>query len=251
MIPAIIGGAIAAGSIASNMYDNYQRDQRTREAYDDIKDAIAATNRANEQDIADYMARVQSTYGTGANSYQQALADFLNSPVYQNKDFGYTRTLDEFYDPYVNQQMAAAQDALNNSAASGHNRFSSAYNEAAQAKAKAMSSEAWRDAYDMMMKDRQQAMSEYSTNSQNQWNNYNATADRAKYGIDAYGNDRNALMQGIADATMAGMNNRTGVLQSQVNATTGVTNALNSQAGTASQILGPASQFMGSYFGGK
>ena len=233
------------------MYDNYQRDQRTQEAYDDITDAIAATNRANEQDIADYMARVQSTYGTGANSYQQALADFLNSPVYQNKDFGYTRSLEDFYDPYVNQQMAAAQDALNNSAASGHNRFSSAYNEAAQAKAKAMSSEAWRDAYDMMMRDRQQALSEYNTNSQNQWNNYNATADRAKYGIDAYGADRNALMQGIADATMAGMNNRTGVLQSQVNATTGITNALNSQAGTASQILGPASQFMGSYFGGK
>lgn len=251
MIPAIIGGALAAGSIASNMYDNYKRDERTREAYDDIKSAIAATNRANEQDIADYLSRVQSTYGNGAASYDQALADFLNSPVYQNKDFGYTRTLDEFYDPYVNQQMAAAQDALNNSAASGHNRFSSAYNEAAQAKAKAMSSEAWRDAYDMMMKDRQQAMSEYNTNSQNAWNNYAATNDRAKYGIDAYGTDRNALMQGVADATMAGMNNRTGVLQSQVNATTGVTNALNSQAGTASQILGPAAQFMGSYFGGK
>lgn len=251
MIPAIIGGALAAGSIVSNLYDNYQRDKRTREAYDDIKDAIAATNSANEQDIADYLARVQSTYGNGAASYKEALAKFLNSPVYQNKDFGYTRDLSEFYDPYVNQQMAAAQDALNNSAASGHNRFSSAYNEAAQAKAKAMSSEAWRDAYDMMMKDRQQAMSEYNTNSQNQWNNYNATADRAKYGIDAYGADRNALMQGVADATMAGMNNRTGVLQSQVNATTGVTNALNSQAGTASQILGPASQFMGSYFGSK
>lgn len=251
MIPAIIGGALAAGSIVSNLYDNYQRDKRTREAYDDIKDAIAATNSANEQDIADYLARVQSTYGNGAASYDEALAKFLNSQVYQNKDFTYTRDLSEFYDPYVNQQMAAAQDALNNSAASGHNRFSSAYNEAAQAKAKAMSSEAWRDAYDMMMKDRQQAMSEYNANSQNAWNNYNATADRAKYGIDAYGADRNALMQGVADATMAGMNNRTGVLQSQVNATTGVTNALNSQAGTASQILGPASQFMGSYFGSK
>lgn len=251
MIPAIIGGILAAGSIASNMYDNYQRDKRTSEAYDDIKDAIAATNSANEQDIADYLAKVQSTYGNGAASYEDALAKFLNSPVYQNKDFGYTKSLEDFYDPFTNQRMAAAQDALNNASASGHNRFSSSYNDAVMAKEKALSSEAWKDAYDMMMKDRQQAMSEYNTNSQNQWNNYNATADRAKYGIDAYGADRNALMQGVADATMAGMNNRTGVLQSQVNATTGVTNALNSQAGTASQILGPASQFMGSYFGGK
>ena len=251
MIPAIIGGALAAGSIASNIYDNYQRDKRTRQAYKDINDAISATNAANEQDIADYLASVRSTYGAGAANYDQALADFLNSPVYQNKGFEYTKSLEDFYDPYVNQQMAAAQDALSNSAASGHNRFSSAYNEAAQAKAKAMSSEAWRDAYDMMMKDRQQAMSEYNTNAQNAWNNYNATADRAKYGIDAYGSDRNALMQGVADATMAGMNNRTGVLQSQVNATTGMTNAQNSQSGIASQILGPAAQFMGSYFGSK
>jgi hypothetical protein len=117
------------------------------------------------------------------------------------------------------------------------------------AKEKALQSEAWRDAYDMMMKDRATALQEYNTNSQNQWNNYNATTDRARYGVDAYGNDRASLMQGLSDATMAGMNNRTGVLQSQVNAITGLTNAQNKGSGVLSSILGPAAQFAGSYFG--
>ena len=251
MIPAIIGGALAAGSIASNIYDNYQRDKRTSKAYGDISNKIDAANAANEQDIADYEALVRSTYGQGAASYDDALQKFLNSPVYKNKDFTYTKSLEDFYDPYTNQRMAAAQDALNNASASGHNRFSSSYNEAVMAKEKALSSEAWKDSYDAMMRDRQQAMSEYNTNSQNQWNNYNATADRAKYGIDAYGADRTALTQGISDATMAGMNNRTGTLQSQVNAMTGLTNAQNARSGVASDILGPAASFMGSYFGSK
>lgn len=251
MIPAIIGGAIALGSGIANAYDNYQRGENAKEAYDDISNKIAAANAANERDIADYEALVRRTYGQNAGNYDDALQKFLNSPVYQNKDFTYTKSLEDFYDPFTNQRMAAAQDALNNASASGHNRFSSSYNNAVMAKEKALSSEAWKDAYDMMMKDRSQAMSEYNTNSQNQWNNYNANVDRQKYGIDAYGNDRAALTQGISDATMAGMNNRTGMLQSQANAIAGLANAQNGQSSIASDILGPAASFMGSYFGGK
>lgn len=254
-IPAIIGGALAAGSIISNMYDSDQRAKRTREAYKDITNSINATSKANEQDIADYEALLRSTYGQGANSYQDALAKFLSSPVYQNKDFAYVDengnpiTIDQFFDPAANQQVAAAMDAINASSSTGHNRFSSDYVNAVAAKQRALSSEAWRDAYDRMMRDRSQALSEYNMNSQNGWNNYNATTAKEQAAVNAYGADRTALMQGLSDTTMAGMNNRLGTLQSQVNATTGLTNAQNQESNPFSQILGPASQFMGSYFG--
>ena len=251
MLPAILVGAALAGSIGSNIYDNWNRNKNTERAYGDIADAIEQTNLANQADIDAYKAMVNSTYGQGAASYQQALQDFLNSPVYQNENFSYGKDVNEFLDPAVNQRIAAAQEALNNSAASGHNRFSSSYNDAVMAKEKALSSEAWKEAYDRMMADRQQAMQEYNTNSQNQWNNYNAQNAQKQAAVNAYGADRASYMQGMSDATMAGMNNRTGVLQSQTNAITGLTNAQNQNSGVLSSILGPAAQFAGAYFGAK
>lgn len=249
MIPAVIGGALLAGSAISNMYDSDQRAKRTKEAYKDIQNSINSTSKANEQDIADYEALLRSTYGQGSNSYQDALAKFLSSPVYQNEDFTYTGDINEYFDPAANQQVAAAMDAINASSATGHNRFSSDYVNAVAAKQRALSSEAWRDAYDRMMRDRSQQLSEWQANSANGWNNYNATTAQQQAAVNAYGADRTALMQGLSDTTMAGMNNRLGTLQSQVNATTGLTNAQNQEQNPFSQILGPASQFMGSYFG--
>lgn len=248
-IPAIIGGALLAGSVLSNMYDSDQRAKNTKDAYKNIQNSIDATGKANEQDIADYQAMLQKTYGSGADSYAQALQDFLNSEVYQNKDFEYTGDINDYFDPAANQQVAAAMDAINASSASGHNRFSSDYVNSVAAKQRALSSEAWRDAYDRMMRDRSQQLSEWQANSQNGWNNYNATTAKQQAAVNAYGADRNALMQGLGDTTSANMNNRLGLLQSQTNATVGLTNAQNQEQNPFSQILGPASQFMGSYFG--
>lgn len=249
MIPAILGAGVLGGSIIGNIYDNYNRNKRTEEAYGDISDAVAAANAANASDISSYKSMLQDTYGSNASKYDDALQAFLNSPVYQNEGFTYTGDISDYFDPAANQQVSAAMDAINSSSSTGHNRFSSDYTNAVAAKQRALSSEAWRDAYDRMMKDRNQQLTEWQQNRQNSWNNYNATNAKQQAAVNAYGADRNALTQGLGDATMAGMNNRMGMLQSQVNATTGLTNAQNQQSNPFSQILGPAAQFMGSYFG--
>lgn len=250
-IPAIIGGALLAGSVLSNMYDSDQRSKNTEKAYGKIDDAIKAAGSANEQDIADYKALLNKTYGSNAAAYDEALQKFLNSQVYQNEGFEYKGDINDYFDPAANQQVAAAIDAINASSSSGHNRFSSDYVNSVAAKQRALSSEAWRDAYDRMMKDRSQQMSEWQANSQNAWNNYNATTAQQQAAVNAYGNDRNSYIQGLGDVTSAGMNNRLGLLQSQTNATVGLTNAQNQESNPFSQILGPASQFMGAYFGSK
>lgn len=249
MIPAILGAGVLGGSILANYFDNQDKAKNTEEAYKSIQNSIDAANLANEQDIADYKALLEKNYGSNAASYDKALQDFLNSEVYQNKDFTYTGDISDYFDPAANQQVAAAMDAINASSATGHNRFSSDYVNSVAAKQRALSSEAWRDAYDRMMKDRNQQLTEWQQNSNNAWNNYNATTAKQQAAVDAYGNDRNSYIQGMGDVTTAGMNNRLGLLQSQTNATTGLTNAQNANQGTWSQILGPASQFMGAYFG--
>ena len=92
-------------------------------------------------------------------------------------------------------------------------------------------------------------LSKYNANSQAGWNNYNAKMDKVKTGLEQYGNDRNALMQGLGDVTTATMNNRLGGLQTMANVTAGNANA--SQNSDISSIIGPVASFLGSYYGGK
>lgn len=251
MVPLIIGGAIAAGSIASNLYNSYKNREDAAAAYDEIKRASDAAVNANAADIQGYKNLIQNTYGQGAANYQDALAKFLNSDVYQNKDFTYTGDINQFFDPAANQRWEAEMSAINNSAATGGNRFSSDYVSRVGARAQAHTSEEWEKAYNKLMQDRNQALAEYNVNSANAWNNYNATQDRAKYGIDQYGNDRNMYTQGLGEATMAAMNNRLGALQTQANVAAGRVGALQNQniGGGIASALGPIAQFAGSYFG--
>ena len=252
MVPLIVGGALAAGSIASNLWNSSENRKAAEEAYDKIAKASSAAVTANQADIDRYKNLVANQYGQGAANYQNALAQFLNSPVYQNEGFTYGGDISQFYDPAANQRVDAAMAAINDSAATGGNRFSSDYANRVGAKQQAMASEEWANAYQRLMQDRQMQLSEWQNNSQNNWNNYNAQQEKMKYGVDAYGKDRDAYTQGIGEATMATMNNRLGGLQTQANVAAGLANAAqnNNAGGAIASALGPIAQFAGSYFGG-
>ena len=258
MVPLIIGGALAAGSIASNMYNSYANRKAAEDAYDEIQKAANTAVTSNQADIDRYKAFIHNMYGQGALNYENALGQFMRQPVYQASDFTYTDengnpiTIDKFYDPAANQRVEAAMSAINDSAATGGNRFSSDYANRVGAKQQAMASEEWANAYQRLMQDRQQQLAEWQNNTQNQWNNYNANVDRSKYFIDQYNNDRNAYTQGIGESTMATMANRLGGLQTQANVAAGIANASqnNNPGGAIASALGPIAQFAGSYFGG-
>lgn len=250
MIPLLVGGGLALGAGLANYFEGQSNAQNAAETYDKIMGMAGQASEANQADIAKYGALVNNTYGQGAAQYDQALADFLNSPVYQNEGFGYEGDINQFYDPAANQRVAAAMDAINASASAGGNRFSSDYVNRVAAKQQALASEEWQKAYDRLMADRQRALGEWQANSQNNWNNYNATQDRAQYAVDAYGNDRNAYMQGQGDILSAGITNRNANLQTMADAMGGKAQAQNSAPGFLSSVLEPVSGFVGKYFGG-
>ena len=251
MVPLIIGGALAAGSIASNLYNSYQNRKDAAAAYDDIANAANTAVTANEADIDTYRNFIKKMYGQGALNYETALSQFSHQPVYQASDFTYGKDINQFFDPAANQRLEAEMSAINNASATGGNRFSSDYVNRVGARAQAHTSEEWEKAYNKLMQDRQQALTEWQNNTQNQWNNYNANTERSKYFIDQFNNDRNLYTQGLGDATMAAMNNRLGGLQTQANVAAGRVNALQNQnwGGGIASALGPIAQFAGSYFG--
>ena len=252
MLPLIIGGALAAGGALSNYMSNRQNAANLSAAYDRITGMGDEAAKQNAADIAAYQQQLQDTYGANASSYNEALQKFLNSPVYQNEEFSYTGDINDFLDPAMNQRMDAVTTALNNSAATGGNRFSSDYNNALIGKASAMASEEWEKAYNKLMQDKQQQMAQWNANSQNAWNNYNANQQQLGNAVNLYGQDRNALAQGNAEAIMAQMNNRNANLQTQANAIAGKANAQQGTSGwdLAGGLFGAGSNFLSNYFGG-
>lgn len=144
MIPALVAGGIAAASIASNLYDSYKNRKNARDTYNSIRDAAENAVQQNQRDINAYSGRLNNAYGSGASKYSDALQNFLDSDVYQNDGFGYSGDIAGFFDPSANQRVDAAMSALDNSAATGGNRFSSDYQNRMAAKQQAMASEEWK-----------------------------------------------------------------------------------------------------------
>ena len=247
-IPALIAAGIGAASIAANMYDDYKKREAAEDTYQNISDLANEAVAGNDRDINSYENLLRSTYGDSAAKYNKALADFMNSEVYQNKDFEYGKDVSDFYDPAANQRVAAAMTAINDASASGGNRFSSDYVNQVGAKQQALASEEWEKAYNRLMQDRQTQLSEWQANAQNGWNNYNAQVARDQYGISQYGQAQQNLTSRLGDVTSARMQNRLGGLQSQASVAGAQLNATANQGGIGS-VLGPVAQFAGSYFG--
>lgn len=253
MWPAIALAAAAGASALGNYMGNKADASRASEAYDKITGLAQSAGAQNEADIKSYGNLINNMYGNEASQYSNSLANFLNSDVYQNEGFSYNGNVSDYMDPYANQRADAAMQAIANASASNGSRFSSDYISRVGAKQQALASEEWEKAYNKLMQDRQMALSEYNTNSQNAWNNYNATNARNQYAVDAYGNARNQYVSGLGDAMSAGVQNRNAVLQTQANAIAGSANAQQGTSGwnLLSALGGAGANFLGSYFGGK
>lgn len=251
--PIVAALAAAGASALGNYMGNKADASRASEAYDKITGLAQSAGAQNEADIKSYGNLINSMYGNEASQYSNALANFLNSDVYQNEGFSYNGNVSDYMDPYANQRADAAMQAIANASASNGSRFSSDYINRVGAKQQALASEEWEKAYNKLMQDRQMALSEYNANSQNAWNNYNATNARNQYAVDAYGNARNQYVSGLGDAMSAGVQNRNAVLQTQANAIAGSANAQQGTSGwnLLSALGGAGANFLGSYFGGK
>jgi len=253
MWPVIAGIGAAAASALGSYFGNKSDADRASEAYDKIAGLAKEAGALNEGDIKSYGSLINNMYGNGARQYDTALANFLNSPVYQNEGFSYNGNVADYMDPYANQRADAAMQAIANQSASGGSRFSSDYINRVGAKQQALASEEWEKAYNKLMQDRQMALSEYNANAQNNWNNYNATNARNQYAVDAYGNDRNQYVSGLGDAMSAAVQNRNAVLQTQANAIAGKANANKGTSGwdLLGGLGGAGLNFLSSYYGGK
>lgn len=248
MIPLIAGGIALAGG-ALNAYNQYQQGKNAEAMYNKLAGMASDVEQANQRDINAYKSFLERQYGGDAARYSQALQDFLASDVYQNEGFDYDKSINDFFDPAYNQRVHDSMRAIEQQGANGGNSYSTDYLTRLGGKMQRLASDEWQNAYNRLMQDRTQQLNEWSQNSQNAWNNYNANVQKQQYGIGQYGGARDAYANGYGSVLGAGMQNRTAGLQSQANAMGGALAGQNQQGSSWGQLIGPVAQFAGAYFG--
>lgn len=240
---------IAAGNFLGDWLglSNSKAVDAAMDSYDSLMSTANNAYAQNLSDLSGYGDLLQSVYGSNASQYNDALNTLLNSEVYQAGTFDdyYTGNINDFYDKFANQRAQAATDALRNSFG---DTMSSEYANALAAKQQALASEEWEKAYDKYMKDRQQQMNEWQANNATNWKNWEAQQSRYQAAVDAYGKDRDALLEGQGDVLSNTINARNANLTSLSDLTQAKANAgLQRQSGNAA-TLGLAGNILGAIF---
>ena len=172
------------------------------EAYSKAEDAANKNAGLYQQ----YMNKVNNAYGGEAGKLGDRVQALENLTPYDAGQFGYDKSIEDFYSKAANQRANKATNAITNSMANAGNMFSSDYTDALAAKQQALASEEWDKAFDRYQQDRSRALNEFSTNAnigqQTYSNMYNKNKDLLGISQNAQDNTLNAFgtyTQGLAN----------------------------------------------------
>lgn len=181
-------------------FSNSKQIDAAQSMLDDVLEQSGYTSSQNKRLYGDYLGQMQGMFGEGSAAYSDAVKNLADA-IENRQDFSYDKDVNAFMDPAREMRVNQAMDAINASASSGGNRFSSNYLDKLAAKQQALASEEWSKAYDRMMQDRAQQLQEWESGQQ-KINNLGTLA-----GI--YQSDRNQLGSAIGDyySSMANQNN--------------------------------------------
>ena len=216
------------GDFMSNVFDpgdvfGYRGSKNVSKANAALDDAYKAAEDAAGQNASlysQYMNKVNNAYGGEAAKMGDRVAALENLDVYDPGQFGYDKSIEDFYSKAANQRVNKATNAITNSMANAGNMFSSDYTDALAAKQQALASEEWDKAFDKYNQDRSRALQEFSTNAnigqQTYSNMYNKNKDLLGISQNAQDNTLNAFgtyTQGLANNNSMLAQNKANIAQ--------------------------------------
>lgn len=200
--------------VVSNVFDpgdlfGYRGGKNVNAANNSLDDAYGKAEDAASQNNAlyrQYMDKVNNAYGGEAGKLGDRIQAIEELTPYDAGQFGYDKSIEDFYSKAANQRVNKATNAITNSMANAGNMFSSDYTDALAAKQQALASEEWDKAFDRYQQDRARALNEFSTNAnigqQTYSNMYNKNKDLLGLSQGALDNTLNAFgtyTQGLAN----------------------------------------------------
>ncbi len=216
--------------VVSNVFDpgdlfGYRGGKNVETANAALDEASQAAQDAAGQNAAlykQYMDKVNQNYGGEADKLGDRIAALEGLTPYDAGQFGYDKSVEDFYSKAANQRVNNATKAITNSMANAGNMFSSDYVNALAAKQQALASEEWDKAFDRYQQDRARALNEFSTNAnigqQTYSNMYNKNKDLLGLSQNALDNITNAFgtyTQGLANNNSMMAQNAAAVAQAK------------------------------------
>lgn len=233
--------------VVSNVFDpgdlfSYRGNKNVSKANDALDAAYGNAEGAAGQNNAlyrQYMDKVNNVYGGEAGKLGDRVQALEELTPYDAGQFGYDKSVEDFYSKAANQRVNKATNAITNSMANAGNMFSSDYTDALAAKQQALASEEWDKAFDRYQQDRARALQEFSTNAnlgQQTYNNlYNKNKDLLGISQNAQDNTLNAFgayTQGLANNNSQLAQNAAAISQSKA------ANQLSQNKSLLSKIFG-------------
>lgn len=185
--------------------DNNAAIDRAQGTLDDVLAKSNSVSAQNKGIYQNYLDQMKGMYGEGSAQYAGALENLRNAIGEGPDQFTATGEVKDFYDPYANQRQQQAMNAINASASTGGNRFSSSYNDKLAAKQQALASEEWQKAFDKWNADRARQLQEWQA-GQSSKQNYISNLGTV---TGLYGQDRTQLANALGDyySNVANQNN--------------------------------------------
>lgn len=239
-----MGSSFTGGLAKSLGMDNNADIDSAQGTLDDVLAKANSTAAQNRNIYNNYMNQMQGMFGNGAAQYADAVQRLSDAIGNGPDTFTATGSMNDFYDPFANQRAAQAMDAINRSASSGGNRFSSSYNDALAAKQQALSSEEWSKAFDRWMTDRSRQLAEWQAGQgakQNYLSNIGNVANM-------YGQDRTNLANAIGDYNSALANQNNADLEVYSDIAQNKANLDTQRKGGVGAMLGPVGELFGAIF---
>lgn len=216
--------------VVSNVFDpgdlfSYRGNKNVSKANDALDAAYGNAEGAAGQNNAlyrQYMDKVNNVYGGEAGKLGDRVQALEELTPYDAGQFGYDKSVEDFYSKAANQRVNKATNAITNSMANAGNMFSSDYTDALAAKQQALASEEWDKAFERYQQDRSRALNEFSTNAnigqQTYSNMYNKNKDLLGISQNAQDNILNAFgayTQGLANNNSQLAQNAAAISQSK------------------------------------
>lgn len=220
--------------------------EQVKAGVDSLDNLLAEARNVSNQNrslYGDYLSKMQGIYGDGAGQYSDAVNRLTQAIGEGPESFTYGGNVNDFYDKFAGQRSQQAMNSMRNMG--GQNLFSSDFMNNMAAKQQSLASEEWSKAYDKMMKDRQQQLSEWQAGQQSRQGYINNLGTVA--GL--YGNDRNQIANAMGDyySNVASQNNAD--LQTRADLTQAKANLAMQGNNGAGSLIGGAGKVLGAIFG--
>lgn len=201
----------------------------------------------NNNLLDNYLNSVNDMYGDSLSKRNDTLSK-MQGLSYDPSTFTYNKSVEDFLSPAIDMRVKTASNAITNSQANAGNMFSSDYLNSLNAKAQAIASEEYDNAFNRYNQDKSQSLQEQQFNANEKKNAYDAQSNLYANLLNNYNNDLTNYNNGISDYYSGRINNNNAYTEGLTNIDQSIADVSTQKQQGIGSVLGAVGNVIGAIF---